>query len=675
MKIVAIIQARLNSVRFPNKVITKINSKTLIEILSKRINKSKKIDDLVVVIPNTKKNDALNYLLKSKKIKVFRGDEKNVLKRFYYAAKKHKADVVLRICGDCPLIDGSLIDSMVDSFFKNNLNYLTNNEPPSYPDGFDLEIFDIKTLEKTYKNARSEHDKEHVTPFIKKDLKLKKMNFKSNTNLSNVRLTVDDYEDLIVIKEVFKYFDGNNYFKWKDIQKLILKKKFMFKKGIKKERDLGSKISTGIKYWERAKKVIPGGNMLFSKKPEIFSPQSWPTYFSKAKKCFVWDLEGKKYQDLSLMGVGTNILGYCNSKVDKAVIEVVNKGNMSTLNCFEEVLLSERLVDINPWSSMVKYARTGGEANLIALRIARACSGKDKIAFCGYHGWHDWYLASNIKNEKNLRTHLMTGLNTAGVPNNLKNDVISFNYNDFEKAAYVLNKKGVGALIMEVSRNIKPQKNFLENIRKITKKKGIVLIFDECSSGFRETFGGLHKKFKVNPDIAIYGKALGNGYPITAVVGTEEVMSYAKNSFISSTFWSDRIGPTAALKTLELMEKIKSWEIITQIGKDIKSGWLKLAKKHGLKIIVQGLDAMPNYSIKSPNWLKYKTYIIQEMLKKNYLASNTVYCCIDHEQKILKRYFFNLDKIFKTISECEDGLNVDNLIEGKIIQDGFKRLN
>ena len=184
--------------------------------------------------------------------------------------------------------------------------------------------------------------------------------------------------------------------------------------------------------WKKAKKVIPGGNMLLSKRPEIFLPNKWPAYFKEAKGCYVTDLDGKKYLDMSLMGVGTCVLGYSNDDVDKAVIKNIKKGNMSTLNCEEEYLLAQKILKLNKWADMIKFARTGGEANAIAVRIARAACSKNKqnIAICGYHGWHDWYLSANIKNKKNLDQHLLSGLSTKGVPKNLRGTVYPFNFNN-----------------------------------------------------------------------------------------------------------------------------------------------------------------------------------------------------------------------------------------------------
>ena len=434
-------------------------------------------------------------------------------------------------------------------------------------------------------------------------------------------------------------------------------------------------MNSGQDLWLRAKRIIPGGNMLLSKRAEMFLPEHWPAYFSRTQGCRVWDLDGREYIDMSLMGIGTNTLGYSHPEVDEAVRRTIQAGNMSTLNCPEEVYLAERLVELHPWAEMVRLARTGGEANAIAIRIARAASGRDQVAFCGYHGWHDWYLAANLGDERNLAGHLLPGLEPKGVPQDLRGSVLPFHYNNFPELEQLVREHPIGVIKMEVSRNAEPEKSFLEEVRRLATAKGIVLIFDECTSGFRQTFGGLHKLYGVEPDMAVFGKALGNGYAITAVIGRRAVMEAAQGTFISSTFWTERIGPTAALKTLEVMERERSWDRITETGRRIGEGWRSLAARYGLPIQVSGLPAINAFSFPVPDMLKYKTLITQEMLKKGFLASTLLYACTEHTPPVIEQYFAALDPVFSLIKECELGRSVDDLLDGPVCHAGFKRLN
>ena len=433
-------------------------------------------------------------------------------------------------------------------------------------------------------------------------------------------------------------------------------------------------MGKGQKLYSKAKQIVAGGNMLLSKRPEMFLPEQWPSYFSKSKGCEVWDLDGNKYID-TLMMPGTNSLGYNYEEIDEAVKDTINSGNMSTLNAPEEVELTERLVELHPWADMARFARSGGEANSVAIRLARAASGKDNVAFCGYHGWHDWYLASNLSDTKGLDGHLLPGLNPHGVPKNLKDSVHPFEYNNFDKLEELVKTKNIGVIKMEVYRNKEPENNFLHRVRKLANQHNIVLVFDECTSGFRKNYGGLHKLYDVEPDVAMFGKALGNGYAVTAVLGKREVMQAAEKSFISSTFWTERIGSSAALATLKAMDKEKSWEKITSTGEHINQEWLKLSQEFELPITISGLAALTTFTFKSDNALAYKTLITQEMLKKGYLAATAVYACTSHTPDIIKTYLENLKPIFKTIKECEEGRDIMKLLEGPIAHNGFKRLN
>jgi len=673
--ILAIVQARMGSTRLPGKVLKKVCGKPLIEILLHRLSRAKKIDKIILATSVSKENDSLTETVEKLGFEVFRGSEDDVLDRYYEAAKPYSLEAVVRITGDCPIIDPQLVDEVIGLYQENKVDYVSNTEPSTYPDGLDTEVFSFIALETAYNKAEESFEREHVTPFIRTNGQFKLANYSNEIDLSGERWTVDEPEDFEVIENIINHFLPDLYFSWRDVIQLKQSHPncFAANRGIK--RNEGAELGTGQKLWKRAKNIIPGGNMLLSKRAEMFLPEKWPAYFSKTKGCRVWDLDGNEFIDMSIMGIGTNILGYGNPEVDEAVQKVVEQGNMSTFNCPEEVYLAEKLIEIHPWSEMVRFARSGGEANAIAIRIARAASGKNKVAFCGYHGWHDWYLSANLGDDSSLDGHLLPGLNPNGVPSNLKNTVLPFNYNNFIELEELIQNNDIGVIKMEVQRNEPPKDGFLEKVRKIATKNNIILIFDECTSGFRETFGGLHKKYGVDPDMAVFGKALGNGYGITGVIGKRGVMEAAQSTFISSTFWTERIGPVAGLKTLEVMEKEQSWNQITEVGKQIGKRWKTLAKKYELPIEINGLPSLINFNMPVENWLKYKTLITQEMLKKNYLASNTVYVCTEHTSKFIDEYFEFIEPIFSIICKCENGRNIDDLLEGPVCHNGFMRLN
>lgn len=674
-KTVAIVQARMGSTRLPGKVMKEIGGQTAIGMLLVRLGRSKKIDEIVVATTDSAKDDPFAAHLEKIGARVFRGSEQDVLSRYAEAAKAANAETVVRITGDCPLVDPVLVDQVIEGYEQAGVDYFSNVLPPMFPDGMDVEVFSAAALEQADHEAKAAREREHVTPYLREHDSFSKAGFQSDKDRSMLRLTLDEYDDLATLRLVTGWFEGRLDMGWEEIVSMIEQKQVVLPNdGI--GRNEGEVLGEGQKLWKRAKKVIPGGNMLLSKRAEMFLPDQWPAYFSRTKGCSVWDMDGNELVDMGIMGVGTNTLGYSHPEVDAAVMQVVKDGNLSTLNAPEEVYLAERLVEMHPWFDMVRFARTGGEANAIAIRIARAASGRDGVAICGYHGWHDWYLSANLASGENLDGHLLPGLEPKGVPRHLAGSTHPFFYNDFEALEKLVTENNIGVIKMEVLRNAEPHDGFLHKVRKLATDKNIVLVFDECTSGFRETFGGLHKKYDVEPDIAIFGKTLGNGYAVNAVVGRESVMQAAQSTFISSTFWTERIGSVAALKALEVMEREKSWEQITAIGRKACKKWQELADHNGLKIEIFGLPAIAVYAFDGPDAKKYSTYLTQEMLHRGYLASTCLYASLAHTDEKLNAYFDHLDEVFATIAKCAKGeLDINSLLNGPVAHSGFKRLN
>ena len=415
---------------------------------------------------------------------------------------------------------------------------------------------------------------------------------------------------------------------------------------------------------------------MLSKRIERYLPENWPSYYKKAKGCRVWDLNSNKYYDFAQMGVGSCVLGYANYYVNKAVKRAISKGSMATLNSYEEVELAEKLVSLHPWADMARFARTGGEACSIAVRIARAFSGKDKVAFCGYHGWHDWYISSNIQDPKNLKAQLLTGIKPNGVPNNLKGNALPFLYNDIESLKTIIDKnKDIGVIIMEPQRTQKMSIEFLKGVRQIANKIGAVLIFDEVTSGFRINNGGIHLTTGVDPDIAVFGKALGNGFPISAIIGKKEVMEAAQTSFISSTFWTERIGFTAASKTLEIIQKDKIYNNLINYGNQVTNAWISSAEKNNIKIDISGIPPLRYFAFKNNNPNETQTFFTQEMLKKGFLAGSSVYSTNAYSNCIIKKYENSMNSVFEMISHYNTKGILKEKLEGPVIEKGFKRLN
>lgn len=428
-----------------------------------------------------------------------------------------------------------------------------------------------------------------------------------------------------------------------------------------------------------AKKLIPGGTQLLSKRPEMFLPELWPAYYSKAKGCKVWDLDGNEYTDVSFMGIGANVLGYANDEVDSAAKEAIDNGGMCTLNAPEEYWLAKKLLEIHPWAGGVRYAKAGGEAMALATRIARAHTGKDIILFCGYHGWHDWYLAANISNKNALDDLHIPGLEPLGVPKGLAGTNLPFHYNNIDEFNALMDKNRgkIAAVVMEPIRNDYPQNGFLEKIRKATEKENVLLVFDEVSAGFRLCLGGSHRVLGVDPDIAVFAKGMTNGYPLTAIIGKKEVMDAAQGTFISSTFYTERVALAATLKSIEVYERERVWERQAEYGEMVQNGWKRKAQEADLEIEIGGILPMSHFTIIGPESpLVYKTFVTQELLKRGYIASNAFYTSMAHSKDIINEYLDDIGDVFKEISSIiKNKGKVEDCLQGGVCQSGFGRLN
>lgn len=438
------------------------------------------------------------------------------------------------------------------------------------------------------------------------------------------------------------------------------------------------KDNSGAKLWQLAKEIIPGGNQLLSKRAEMFLPDNWPAYYSKANGCEVWDLDDNHYYDFSIMGIGTSSLGYAHPEVTESVVNAITNGVMSSLNCPEEVELAQRLISIHPWAGGVRFTRTGGESCALAIRIARSYAKKEVVAFCGYHGWHDWYLATNINRDGNLDEQLLPGLKPAGVPKQLYDTVVPFKEGDLAEFKRIIEEYGerLGVVMMEVFRHGMPDLEFVREIRSLCDKHNLVLVFDEISSGFRLNTGASHLMWGIEPDICVLGKALGNGHPIGAVIGKRHVMDAAQASFISSSYWTERVGFVAGLATLTVFEQQNVPHQLAQTGQYLKSKITVICEQNDFNLRVIGIDAVPIFVFPGEHALTLKTLFTQEMLKRGFLAGNVIYISLAHERSICDKYLDAFNDVISLLASVQyDSCKLEALLEGPICHSGFQRLN
>lgn len=428
--------------------------------------------------------------------------------------------------------------------------------------------------------------------------------------------------------------------------------------------------------YRHAKRRIPGGTQLLSKRPEMLAPDQWPAYFREARGCETWDLDGRHYYDFSSNGIGACLLGFRDPDVTRAVKRRLNLGSMCTLNPPEEVELADLLCEIHPWAEQVRFARCGGEACAAAVRIARATTDRSLVAVCGYSGWHDWYLAANLGESDSLRGHLLPGLSPLGVPRELRGTALTFTFNNRGEVEALMNSHGhrLAAVVMEPCRSQDPAPGFLEFVRDAAHRVGALLVFDEITIGWRRRFGGAHLQFGVNPDLAVFAKALGNGHPMAAVIGTRGAMAGANGSFISSTYWTEGVGPVAALATLRKMRETDVSAHAGRIGSSVQALWTRHGESHGLPLHVGGYPCLAHFRFDHEQADASRTLFTQRMLDRGFLAGPGFYPTLAHTDDIVERYGEAVDEVFGQIAAALAEGDIEKHLRGPVAHSGFKRL-
>jgi glutamate-1-semialdehyde 2,1-aminomutase len=656
-----------------------------------RLKRCEKIDKLIVATSIEAEDQHIANLCRKLDIECFQGSLDDVLDRFYQAASAQFPKHIVRLTGDCPLTDPKIIDDVIRFYLDGDFDFACNYIEPSFPDGLDVSVFSYSALKEAWEKALLPSEREHVTPYILNHPNIFKIgSYKHDRDLSALRWTVDEYADLELVKTIyenlllkkpdFNMLDILDFLKRNPevtVLNSIYRRDEGLEKSMQKDKEFLQNSSQSIQLQQRARQRIPGMTQLLSKRPDQFSFGVWPGYYKKANGVEVTDLDDRKFIDMSIGGIGANVLGYADADVDTKVIEAIQQGVSCSLNCPEEVELADLLCEIHPWAEKVRFARSGGEGMTIAVRIARAKTGRDNIAFCGYHGWHDWYLAANLGSENALGGHLLPGLSPKGVPKSLANTAFPFRYNQIDELKKIVsdNKNTLAAIVMEPIRNDEPNTGFLETIRSIATENGIILIMDEISSGFRLNSGGAHLLYGIHPDIAVFSKAIGNGYAMSAIIGRGEIMEAAQETFISSTNWTERVGPVAALATIRKHQGLSVGNHLVEIGGAIQKGWSSLAQKHELQIHVGGIKPLSHFTFEDGNHLELKALFVQIMLERGYLASTIFYAMYAHKMHHVHGYLNAVDDAFAQIAELQKMGKISKALKGDPSIAGFKRLN
>jgi glutamate-1-semialdehyde aminotransferase len=438
------------------------------------------------------------------------------------------------------------------------------------------------------------------------------------------------------------------------------------------------RISHSLRLYERAKDRIAGRTHLFGRRPELGAFGISPIYSDRQKDGRFWDVDGNEYVDFN-MGAGAVLLGHAYPPVVRAVQEQADRGTGLSVNHPLEIEAAELVGELVPCAEMVRFCKGGGEANLVAVRIARAATGRDKVVFCGYHGWHDWYIAANLASATSLEHHLLPGIEPRGVPAALARTTIPFEYNDLDSLAGVLgqHRGEVACVIMEPSRSFQPKTGFLEGVRRLTSDHGVPLIFDEVVTGFRTARGGAQEYFGVVPDMATFAKCISNGFALGAVAGRRELMEAAVDSFISSVYWAEATGLAAGRATLREYLNGDALRAVWSFGNAYVEGARRIIAECGVPVRVTGLPPYPTFAFDGMDAQRTNeviTLYLQETHKRGLFGASAHFFCSTHTDRDLRCAHEALGQALLAIRKALDDGDVVKFLECPVRQSGFRRM-
>ena len=678
LKIIAILQSRMGSSRLPNKALLKLNGKPAILRMTDRIKESKTIKEIWLATGKAKINNKLESLFSNTKIKVFRGDDDDVLSRFIEISKISKADIIIRLTGDCPLVDPKIIDETVELLINKKADYASNILNRTFPDGLDVEVFTKRTLLETGEHSEAGFSREHVTTYMHgfHKNKYKKGNFKKvslehSSDFSHLRWTLDEEKDHIFLDKIYKNLPANA--SWQDIVSYLIKYPLLQvnnklvepNQGAKDLSELNfDKFKSSNSYFDRASKTVPLGSQTFSKSYIQWPKGVAPLFIDRAQGSKIIDIDGNHYVDY-IMGLLPIVLGYCDEDIDQAAISQIMKGTIFSMPSTLEVELAEKLVEIIPSAEMVRFGKNGSDATTASVRLARAYTNRDLVAVSGYHGLHDWYISTTTRN--------------LGVPKKVQSLTHKFNFNDADSLHSLFKKfpNKFAAVIVEPAGLVKTDLDSLKKIRELCTAYGVILIFDEIISGFRINIGGAQKEYGVTPDLSCFGKAMANGYPLSAVVGSKKIMVLMEEIFFSSTFGGDNVALAASLATINKIEKNKVIYKTKNYGDKLIKELNNICIKEGVDkfIKINNINWWPKIIIKNPpiDEELLVSLLRQEFISAGLLIGSTFNLCYAHTKAgVLEDTIIRFKKAIFKLKSYLDTSNPQKFLKGELIQKTFK---
>jgi glutamate-1-semialdehyde 2,1-aminomutase/spore coat polysaccharide biosynthesis protein SpsF len=681
-RVVALIQARMGSTRLPHKVLADVAGRPMLWHVADRVRRAGRVHLVVIATSTRPTDDAIAQFCERYDIACFRGDENDVLDRFYQAARRFEAGVVVRITADCPMMDPAVIDRVLQTRADHGCDYATNTLRDTYPDGLDVEVFTFAALERAWHEAMKPSEREHVTPYLRLSGQFRLENVE-NTEAPSARgqrWTVDEPADLEFVRAVYQALAHMPGFGMHDVLALLEREPALRDrqgKAIMNEgyfRSLYDQANAGAapkrplarsqEMLARARKVVPGCAQTFSKGHNQHVQGVAPVFLERGKGARVWDVDGNEYIDY-IQGLLPNILGYAHDEVNAAAVAQLAQGHSFSLPHPLEVELAERLTRIIPCAEMVRFGKNGSDATAGAVRVARAFTGRERVACCGYHGWQDWYIGTTTRN--------------AGVPAAVRSLTHVFPYNDPEGLERVLaaHPGEFAAVIMEPVNFVEPKAGYLQAVQSIAHKHGALLIFDEICSGFHFGLGGAQKRYGVTPDLACFGKAMGNGFPIACIVGRADVMKIFQEVFVSFTFAGEVASMAAAMKVLDILEGTSALAHMEDNGRRLQAGFNALAKQAKL---------YPRFEcVGHPTWslLKFRdaagkdsllerSLFVQEAVKRGLLLLVTHNMTAAHDAAIVEQTLEAYAGVFKTLATWLSDARPDRFLDGEMITPVFR---
>ena len=662
----------MGSSRFPSKVLQNLGGKLLLERVVDAARASTIINKVVVATTSNEKDRNIQQWCKSNQIDVFIGDENNVLKRYYDAATKYQADIIVRLTADCPFLDSNIIDQLITLLLSQGADYASNTLLNTWPDGIDCEAFHFSALNKAYLNASKASEKEHVTPYIIKNRHLFKCSNLSSPikGIGGYRWTIDTIEDLQYLEYLLSNVVGE-VSTWT----LIEAEKSIKNSSVRQKRNEGYKQSVkddcledlrlekSKKLLQDSLKIIPFGSQTFSKSYLQFPQNTTPMFLTHGSGSTVWDVDGNEYVDL-ISGLLSIILGYNDLDVNYAIQEQMINGTSFSLSTELEIILAEKLCDLIPCAEKVKFGKNGTDVTSAAVRLARAYTDRNKVMVCGYHGWQDWYIGTTTRNK--------------GIPEGCSTFSQAVAYNDLDLVESLLKTEEYACFILEPCNATPPQNGYLLGVKELCEKYGSILIFDEIITGFRFALGGAQEYFGVTPHLSCFGKAMGNGMPISALVGRSDIMDEMDNIFYSGTFGGETLSIACAIATIDKIKENKVIPYLWESGDYLCGKIESLISQKSLSQVMQLNGFSPwklinfgDYENATSSALK--TLFIQEMTKRGILINSSLNLSFAHRDFEKEKIIRVFEEVLEIISNIfKKGYDINNSIHSPVITPLFE---